>query len=434
MSFVRKALLMVALLLMEVGTARGIVYIEVDSPQLRLYKLAFPRVVATGPPERETAEGIDGLLLRDLEIAHLFELLPREELPQRGFFLTPQQVDYGAWRDTGAEFLLSVGYELRGSTLVLAFHLYDCAQGRPIGGRRYRSLRTAWQEMVHRLMDDLLEMLTGRQGFFTSRIAFVKTASRGLKEIHLIDPDGGRRTPLIRNGSINISPAWSPDGRKLLFTCFRRRNPDLYAVDLSNGRVKILSSRPGPNAAGAWSPDGRWIALMMRGRSGTDLFLLPARGGKPQRLTDTPESETSPTWSPDGRRIAYVSDRTGSPQIYVMDLRTRRSKRITFIGGYNCSPAWSPRGEWIAFSGRWEGRFRIFLVRPDGSDLRVITSGIGNHESPSWAPDGRHIVFSSDARGNYDLYITTVEGAGPWRITSTKQDETEPAWSPLLSR
>lgn len=437
MSFVpiKRIALLLPVLLALVAEGKGIVYIEIDSPQLRLYRLAFPRVVPLGAPEDRTTEALDQLLRRDLEIAHLFEFLPRGELPQKGVFLSPDAVEYRLWQETAAEFLLSVGYESLGSTLVMSFYLYDCVQSRSIGAKRYRSLRTAWREMVHRLVDDVLELLTGRKGLFLSRIAFVRNTPQGLKEIYMAPPDGAEVTPLVKNGSINISPAWSPDGKRLLFTCFRRRNPDLYLLDLPTGKVKVLSSHPGPNAAAAWSPKGDQIALMMRGKGGgTDLFLLPCRGGPPRPLTRTPENETSPAWSPDGKFLAYVSDRTGSPQIYVMDLESRKSKRITFVGNYNCSPAWSPQGDWIAFSGRWEGLFRIFLVRQDGRDLRLISGGRGDHESPSWAPNGRHLVFSSNAHGNYDLWITTVQGGGPWRITFSEADETEPAWSPLLAR
>jgi len=434
LSFARKILfaLLLSIFLLP-GTSRGIVYIEVDSPQLRLYNLAFPAVRPLGPPNPKVAKELEEILERDLTIAHLFYLLPRESFPQGGTFVTPWGIDYPAWKETGAEFLLSVGYEARGGFLSLRFHLFDCVQGRPIGAKRYRGRLANLRPMVHRLMDDMLQMLTGQRGFFSSKIAFISDSS-GLKEIYMVDPDGGKWQPLVKNGSINISPSWSPDGKRLLFTCFTRRNPDLYEFHLPTGRVRLLSGRPGPNAAASYSPDGRRIALMMRGREGTDIFLMPAKGGPPKRITHSPASETSPTWSPDGRKIAFVSDRTGSPQIYVKDLRTGKSSRITFVGSYNCSPAWSPKGNWIAYSGRWEGRFRIFLVRPDGSDLRLITQGPGNHEDPSWAPDGRHIVFSSNARGGYDLYVTTTEGGGPWRITSGKGNETEPAWSPLLGR
>lgn len=415
------------------GISRGIIYIEVDSPQFRLYNLAFPTVRPLGVPDPDVTKELEAILTRNLIIAHLFRLLPRESLPQKEAFVTPWEIDYPAWKETGAEFLLSVGYEVRGTRLSLCFYLFDCVQGHPIGAKRYRGSLAELRPMVHRLMDDLLQMLTGQRGFFSSKIAFISDIS-GLKEIYVVDPDGGKWQPLVQNGSINISPSWSPDGKRLLFTCFRRRNPDLYEFHLPTGKVRLLSGRPGPNAAASYSPDGRRIALMMRGEEGTDIFLMPADGGPPRRITRNPANETSPTWSPDGRKIAFVSDRTGSPQIYVKDLNSGKSSRITFVGPYNCSPAWSPKGDWIAYSGRWEGRFRIFLVRPDGSDLRLITQGPGDHEDPSWAPNGRHIVFSSNAHGSYDLYVTTSDGGGPWRITSAKGNETEPAWSPLLGR
>ena len=72
----------------------------------------------------------------------------------------------------------------------------------------------------------------------------VITDSAGNKEISLMGVDGFNMQPVTQNGSINISPAWHPNGKSLLFTCFRRRNPDLYQVFLSTRSDILLSGAP----------------------------------------------------------------------------------------------------------------------------------------------------------------------------------------------
>lgn len=426
MSSVRKVLIGVVISLALAFPAWAIVYIEITSPTLRLYRLAF----LWGSPDPSLGSTPKGIIERCLEISYLFEPLPEAEFPRRGF-LTPEEIDHGAFKERGAEFVLTASAWTEGPEVVMGFFAYDPVQGVTIGGKRYRGPKGAIDLMAYKLVDDFIELLTGSPGPFSSRIAFVKNRD-GFRELWMAYPDGRKARPLVKNW-ICMSPSWSPDGKRLLFTGFRRMNPDLYLLDLPTGRIDLLSSHPGPNSAGAWSPDGKAIALAMRGEKGElDLYLLRPSEGKAEPLTRTPYVETSPAWAPDGKRIAFVSDRTGSPQIYVLDVPSRTIKPLTRFGSYNCSPSWSPRGDWIAFSGRWQGEFKVFLVRPDGSDLRLVTPYGGNHEDPSFAPDGRHIAFSSDMAGGKDIYITTTQGGGPWALTVTEEEESQPAWSPLL--
>lgn len=404
------------------------VYLEIDSPKLRLYRLAFLPVV----PGDEFSKRAESLMERCLEISHLFELMDRNKLPLSRELLSPERIDYKLWRDIGAEFVLSTGISAEGGQLQLILFFYDPVQGIPLISKVYRAPQGYLRQLVYKAIDDILQTLTGREGLFNSRIAFIRAQKEGFRELWLVRPDGGEETPLVK-GTICMSPSWSPDGKKVLYTSLRSRNPDLYVVDIFEGTIKLLSKNPGPNVSASWSPDGKWIALAMRGeRPGdTDLYIMPQEGGKPTPLVVSPHVEVSPCWSPDGKRIAFVSDRTGTPQIYTYELDTRKTLRLTNFGSYNTWPSWSPKGDWIAFSGRWQGEFKVFIVRPDGSDLRMITSYAGDHERPSWAPNGRHLVFSSNLRGKRLLYITTIQSGGPWVVTLSPGEDSQPAWSRL---
>jgi TolB protein len=409
---------------------KGITYIDIDSPYIRKFYLAVPEIEALGKIPKEMVRDLEETLTQDLTIADLFYFMERDRLPQRGIYITEATVDFGAWASVGAEFLLTVGLSAEENRVMTEFRLFDVVRGVYIAGKRYRGPTEGIRLMVHRMVDEVIHQLTGERGIFQTKIAFVSDKT-GNKEIYLMDFDGYHIKMVTDNSSINISPAWSPDGKSLLYTAFLRRNPDLYQVFLSSKRTILLSSVTGLNAAPAWSPDGKKIAMMMRGKDTTDIYLLSSEGKNPLRLTQSWANEASPTWSSDGNSIAFVSDRSGTPQIYIMDLATRKTRRLTYYGRYNCSPAWSPKGDKIAFAGQENGRFHIFTIRPDGTDLKKLT-GEGNNEQPSWAPNGRHIAFASTREGNYDIYIMTADGGGPWRVTTSRANETEPAWSPLL--
>jgi TolB protein len=425
-------LILILVIPLYTGTGKGAVYIDIGAPQIRKFYLALPAVEGIGSTPEEIRRETEETLLQDITISDLFYLLDRRKLPQGGGYITEANVDFKAWEDAGAEFLLSVGLKTEGEGIAVEFRLFDVVQHIYIAGKRYRGTQEGMRDMVHRMVDELVEQLTGEQGIFQTKIAFI-TDGTGNKEISLMDVDGFDMQMVTHNGSINISPAWHPDRKSLLYTCFRRRNPDLYQIFLSTGSDILLSNAPGLNAAPAWSPDGKQIALMMSGDENTEIFLLDSRGKNPQQLTNSWDNKASPAWSPDGKQIAFVSDRSRNPQIYIMDLATGKIRRLTYEGSYNCSPDWSPKGDKIAFAGEVGGVFHIYTIRPDGTGLKRLTKE-GSNENPSWAPNGRHIVYTSKMEGrlggNADLYIMTADGGGPWRVTNSLPNETEPAWSP----
>jgi TolB protein len=423
-------LLFMAAGLLHPGTGRGIIYIDIISPQTRKFYLALPAITALGQLPQGMKEEVEKTLTQDLIMADLFYLLERGKLPPETVYITEENVDFKQWEDAGAEFLLSIGLKAEGDTIAIEFRLIDVVQHIYIAGKRYKGSQGEVRVMAHRTIDEVVQQLTGERGIFQTKIAFV-TDRTGNKEISLMDVDGRTVKMITQNGSINISPAWHPDGRSLLYTCFQRRNPDLYQVFISTGSSVLLSAVPGPNATPAWSPDGKSIALMMRGKGNTEIYLLNSLGKDPVQLTSSWDIKASPAWSPDGKQIAFVSNRSGNPQIYILDLATRKLRRLTYEGSYNCSPVWSPKGDKIAFARQEEKGFHIYTIRPDGTDVKRITRE-GSNENPSWAPNGRHIAFASRSGGNYILYITTADGGGPWRVTTSESNETEPAWSPWL--
>lgn len=413
---------------------KAVIYIDINSPQIRKFYLALPGVKGIGGTPPEVTKEMEEALFQDLTISDLFYFIDQEKLPHSEEYITEGNVDYKAWEDAGAEFLLSVGLKVEGERIATEFRLFDVVQHIYVAGKRYRGTQEGVRVMVHRLVDEIIQELTGEQGIFQTKIAFITDAT-GNKEISSMDVDGFNMQMITHNGSINISPAWHPNGKSLLFTCFRRRNPDLYQIFLSTGSEILLSGVPGLNAAAAWSLDGKRIALMMSGEENSEIYLLDSRGKNPFRLTRSWDNKASPTWSPDGKQIAFVADRSRNPQIYIMDLATGKIRRLTYEGNYNCSPAWSPKGDKIAFAGQVGGVFQIYTIRPDGTGLKRLTKE-GNNEYPSWAPNGRHIVFSRKMGGrlggNADLYIMTADGGGPWKVTNSLPNETEPTWSPWL--
>jgi TolB protein len=437
-----RALLQVPLTLLLVGafgfSAQAKVYIDIDSPGFRRLPLAV-LLLDPGPgdspcPDPQLAKNLERVLLEDLEVSGFFRTLsPDVYLVERKTVeFYPNKIDYRAWSLIGAEALILLRSVCEGGQLKTEAQLLDVLTGKLLTWKRYRSEPTGYRAVAHRFANEVTRELTGVPGAFDTRIAYVSDAT-GSKELYLMDYDGHDPKKLTDLNSISLSPAWSADGQRLVFTSFWKRNPGLYLLDLkgSSSLQQMLAGFSPLCSGGAWSADGHWMAFSASLDGNTELFRIPSGGeGKPRRLTRNWAIDVSPSWSPDGKHIVFVSDRAGHPDLYVLQPETDKIRRLTFEGSYNADPQWSPRGDGIAYVSRVGGRFQIFRVRPDGTDRRQLTEGGGDHLKPSWSPDGRLIVFSSTREGSADLYLMRGDGTGVKRLTWSPHDETDPAWSP----
>jgi TolB protein len=287
------------------------------------------------------------------------------------------------------------------------------------------------RRLAHKIADEIVLQFTGERGVADTKISYV-VGPHGAKEIVVADYDGFGTTPLTRNGSINLSPVWSPDARSIAFTSFMNGYPDLFRLFPFEPRrgVQTLSSFHGINTSPAWSPDGQYLALTLSKDGNPEIYLLTVASGALQRLTRHGSIDTEPTWSPTGQQIAWVSDRAGQPKIFVMDRDGTNVRQLT-NGGFHTQPRWSPKGDTILYTQR-EGTHNLWAISPSGTNARPLTSGQGDSQGATWAPDGRHLAFQSNRSGRWQVYMMLLDGTTTTQITSGAVEATSPAWSPRL--
>jgi len=408
---------------------------SIIGPTTRSYPVAIaPLKNLSGPSAADVATRFADIVGRDLILSGYFKILDRsayiEKSEASGY--TVDSINFDNWSVIGALALVKGAYTLEGDNLTIEARLFDVYQRRQLDGRRYHGSVTELRRMANKFADEVMAQFTGERGPFDSRFAFVSTRDGKFKEIYVTSADEGDLQQITRNQTLNVSPAWSPDARSLLYTSYKRRNPDLFLIDLNSGRETLLSQRPGLNLGAKMSPDGTKIAVTVEDEGNADIVVLDRNGKVIRRLTDSWAIDVSPSWSPDGKQIAFCSNRTGGPQIYVMSADGGAPRRVTFSGNYNTSPAWSPKGDVIAYVSRSEGEFNIFTIKVDGSETRQLTQSAGNNEDPSWGPDGRYMVFSSSRTGHRKLFITDAAGSSQVQLTHGGGDDTSPAWSRWL--
>ncbi len=401
--------------------------ILVQGAARRQIPVAIPPLTLTDPGQNlEAAEIIRSVLTSDLTFSGLFNVLPPP------LYQTVRQVaDRVPLRDfaaVGAEGVISGVVGSHASGIVVEGLLFDARTEALITGKRYRGSAALARDIAHRVANEVMIAYTGRAGVSLSRIALVGRIG-GAKEILVMDYDGAGLKQITSNGTINVSPAWSPDGKHLAFISYRQGNPHLYIYNGEDG--SLLDSTPEGSelcVAPDWSPDGRSIAFSSSNQGDSDIYILDVARKGSRRITFSRGSDTSPAWSPSGREIAFTSDRSGSPQVYVMDAQGANLRRLTGNGSYNDSSAWSPSGDRIAYVSRIEGRFDILLHDIASGAVSRLTQNAGNNENPGWSPDSRHIVFSSNRSGAYRLYTMDADGNRQEPI-QTSFEATMPDWS-----
>lgn len=409
------------------------VYLDINAPSFVQIPIVLAKWKSIGKTPPTLSMKVYEILSNDLLLSGFFKVIDYSKLPphlkeREGI---PDPLLLSEWVHSGGEILMVGDVALEPNTLqvILRYHLVDLIEQKRLIGKQIEGHLQNLRYLVHRISDEVIFQLTGEHGMNNTKLAYVMRQGES-KEIFIADFDGANIKQLTKNQSINLSPAWSPDGKKIIFTSYLKRNPDLYMIELHREGLHRLSFQSGLNAAPSWSPDGKKLAIMLSREGKSEIAIIDSNGTNPKYLTRGHGNESSPSWSPDGQWIAFCSDRSGSPQIYLMDTEGSNLRRLTYEGNYNTSPSWSPKGDRIAFCGRIGGEFHIFTIGVDGSGLRKLTSNSGNNESPCWSPDGRYIAFSSTRTGSSKIYIMNSNGSNQRPLTSSKGGESSPTWSP----
>ena len=388
----------------------------------------IPIAIAPFAGEAALPPGVTSIVRADLERSGLFRTL---ELPP----LVPQpteasNVNFAEWKARLADALVLGSIAVRpDGRFEVRFRLYDVVKQAAIGGVAYTVSREQLRATAHRIADTIYEKLTGEKGVFSTRIAYV--VKRGARfELQVADADGANEQAMLVSNEPIISPAWSPNGKRIAYVSFQNKKPIVYVQDIEVPKQNVVANFKGSNSAPAWSPDGKTLAVSLSRDGNSQLFLINPDGSNLRRLTSSGGIDTEPRFSPDGQWIYFTSDRGGSPQIYRMSASGGEAQRVTFEGSYNVSPRVSPDGKSLAYIMRSGGKFQAALLDLATRQVQVLTDS-DLDESPRFAPNGRQILLATVIGGRGVLSAVSSDGRVKQRLTLSAGDVREPAWGPL---
>lgn len=414
------------------ASAQTRVYIDVDQAGGDRLPLALPQWFGE-EEEPQLAREIQAVLRQDLDNSGLFRILDPaiyiDALPQGMGTLR-----YQNWAAIGAIGVITgqLSAASDASQMVIELALHDVLQQQlRLVGREYRASRTRYREVAHRFSDVVFQAFTGEAGPFNTQVICVGPSTSGprAKDIFRMDYDGHGVVVLVRNGTLNLQPSLSPDGRSLAYTSYRDGFPNVYILQVATGKERRVTSGPGLALPGSWSPDGRFLLLSQTGDGNSDIFLYHTQRRRLTRLTTYWGIDVSPNFAPDGQRFVFTSDRSGAPQLYIADVEGRSPERLTYTGSYNTSPVWSPKANIIAFTGRSPSdTLDIYTIQADGQGYRRLTNADGSYEAPAWSPNGRFLMYVGQRGDVWQRYLMRRDGQGKQQFASEDTICLAPQW------
>jgi len=410
-----------------------------------LPRYAVPDFIAlsTDGDTVEAAKTIGQVLWDDLAFEREFDMIPRDTYASIPAARSMTSVPFDRWRELGADALIVGTVQRQGDNLRVEVNLYNVKTRQSVFPKEYTGPAANPRFFAHTIADEIYETQLALRGVARTKIAFVSDRDgerlkqsievRAVKEIYIADYDGANQRRFTVNHTLNINPAWSPDGRLLAFASYVRGIPDIFIANIYQGTEPerpLRNGRGEENFLPVFSPDGTKIAFQSNRDGNAEIYVMNRDGSGIRRITNHPLIDATPTWSPSGNQLAFVSDRTGSPQIYVVDADGLNFRPLTVgLESYCDRPTWSPAPfNEIAYAARTGVGFDIKVLDLASRERRQITFGEGSNESPSYAPNGRHLAFSSTRAGRRQVYLIDRMGKEVRQLTRAGNNQT-PAWS-----
>jgi Tol biopolymer transport system component len=278
------------------------------------------------------------------------------------------------------------------------------------------------------------------------------------EELATVRADGSQYTMLTSEEGFDLSPEYSPDGRRIAFTSARSMPPgfpgeqrfysELYVMDSDGSDARRLTFTEGVvDFQPSWSPDGQRI-VVARGpgttppdgqlTAPTDLWIIDLASGRNHQLTNSPETwEGFADWSPDGRRIAFEGDPSepGNSDVYTIRADGGGLRRLTSQPGFDGDAHYSPDGRTVVFDSDRNGNLDVFVTRDtEAPPLRQLTDDRGDDVAGGYSADGRFIAFSSPRDSTFgipDVFRMRADGTQETNLTRTPTVfEFDPNWQP----
>ncbi len=378
--------------------------------------------------DQKVSNDIDKIIRNNLKRSGEFNLFANEDL--LSLPTNETEVIFNDFKILNIDYLVIGKIVKDGISISVVYEIFDINKGKKIRTSTVYGIPNKNRQLGHYVSDGIYEEITGMKGISSTKILYV-TENKNFN-LMVADADGSNEQILLKSNDPIISPAWSPDSKKVAYVSFETGMAKVYIQDIATGERELAIENSSQISSPSWSPDGKFLSLTMYQDGNAEIYILNLKNRNLTRLTNHFSIDTESSWSPKGSKIMFTSGRSGSPQLYEIDLRrfNAKPKRITFDGNYNAKGSYLPNNEGFIFVHRENKNFQIAIKYFNENFIRPLTNAQLD-ESPSISPNGNVIVYAIKDDGMSLLAGVTLSGA-KFRLPAKMGFVREPAWSGFL--
>jgi Tol biopolymer transport system component/DNA-binding winged helix-turn-helix (wHTH) protein len=244
-------------------------------------------------------------------------------------------------------------------------------------------------------------------------------------EVYTVSIEGGREArPLTAHKAWSVNPIWLPDGKRILYlmATHPEGSHELRILRLSDGESSVTTvPLDGDIREMTFGRD--LVYSRVRRETGIWRARIARPGESPpaaELFISSTQNDQKPEYSPDGHRVAFTSSRSGSPEIWVAKASGEGAQKLTSFGGPLMGVArWSPDGQWLTFHSRPEGQADVYVMPSAGGPVRRMTMTAAADETmPSFSQDGLWIYYTSSQSKQNEIWKMAASGGEGVRVTT----------------
>lgn len=260
----------------------------------------------------------------------------------------------------------------------------------------------------------------------------------GIKQVFVRNFGSPTAAQITNSATDCSSPFWSTDDSMVFYLGPGARGTDLYLIGATGGSPQMVLANV---SAAAIAPDGKSLALLRSDFTGKEplaLWTADGNGSSPRKIDTNPLNSGKYesgylAFSPDGKKLgAWLSRWDGESEFWVLPWPSGpAAKSFSFVAG-TYSFSWMPDNRHLVFGGVVPGSMGADLQMVDSRSgaLRHLTVQVTDSTEAAVSPDGKRIAFSAST-DDFDVFQVPLNGMPARALLSTSRDDLDPAWSPL---
>lgn len=204
------------------------------------------------------------------------------------------------------------------------------------------------------------------------RVIYTSYFNSGAPDIFTVDPTNGQKNIFANFKGTNMGARFSPNGQQVVMICGSGASNVYIAGAAGGGAPRQLTKTEGVKASPAWSPDGSRIVFAME--PGPQLYVMPVSGGAPQRLSTGFSFASEPDWSvANPNKIAFTARSGGSYQIAVYDVAAKSAKVASKAAFDGVEPSWLADGRHLVYTARDRNSSVLCILDTETGQSKMIS-------------------------------------------------------------